>query len=69
MTVPKKVGRGRPKKDPSNWTPPRQFRLSDGTLAELDFLMTRFGLTSRSEVIRHLARKAALAEGYEDSRT
>ncbi len=46
-----------------NATKARQFRLGEDTLAELDFLAERLGLSSRANVIRHLARRAAQAEG------
>lgn len=48
-----------------NATTPRQFRIDDTTLAELDYLQSRLGLTSRADVIRHLSRRAAIAEGFE----
>lgn len=41
---------------------PRQFRLNEETLAELDYLQGRYGLTGRSDVIRFLARRASQEE-------
>ena len=46
----------------SNNTTPRQFRLGDDTLAEMDYLADRLGLTGRAEVIRHLCRRAVQTE-------
>lgn len=60
-----KPKRGRPR-SPDHSTPPRQFRLSDDTLAELDYLQERYGLTSRTEVIRFLARRATIDERRKD---
>lgn len=57
MSDQPKRGAGRP-----GGTTPRQFRLTEETLAELDYLMTRLGLTSRADVIRHLSRRATLDE-------
>lgn len=56
--------RGRPPKDGKAAISgnPKQFRLSEETLADLDYLMDRFGLTTRSDVIRFLARRGALDE-------
>ena len=60
--------RGRPRSVESDGaTKPSQFRLGPGTLAEIDWLADRFGLASRADVLRHLVRKAALAEGYEQA--
>ena len=39
-------------------TPPRQFRLGEDTLADLDTICTRLGLTSRAEAIRVAATTA-----------
>lgn len=49
-------------RDASNWTTPRQFRLSEETLAQLDWLMERLALSSRAAVIRYLAQRAVVAE-------
>ena len=57
--------RGRPR-TAARGTTPRQFRLADATLAELDYLQERLGLTSRADVIRHLSRRAALEERRKD---
>lgn len=51
--------RGRPKLNPDapGSVTPRQFRLAETTLAELDAIGTVHALQSRSDVIRFLARK------------
>jgi hypothetical protein len=61
-------GPGRPPKDISGWTKPRQFRLSEETLAELDRLAAHLtretGVThSRTDAIRYAARHTAKALG------
>jgi hypothetical protein len=60
--------RGRPPKDTSGWTKPRQFRLSEETLAELDRLaehLTRETgvIHSRTDAIRYAARHTVKALG------
>lgn len=56
----------RPSKTKPGRTAPRQFRLEQATLDEMDFLKSRLGLASRSAVIRQLVRKAAIVEGFEE---
>lgn len=55
----------RPMAKPEDWTTPRQFRLSEETLSEMDWLAKRFSLRSRADVIRFLVRQAALANGFD----
>jgi metal-responsive CopG/Arc/MetJ family transcriptional regulator len=52
MTTPKTTGP----------TPPRQFRLSDETIATIDALAAKLGLSGRAEVIRHAITRLAAAE-------
>lgn len=40
-------------------TPPRQFRLPDETLADMDYLIVELALRSRADVIRFAVRKLA----------
>lgn len=53
-----------PKRDSSKWTTPRQFRLSDETLADLDAVAAHYTAVTgmphtRTDVIRRLAREKA----------
>lgn len=41
---------------------PKQFRLSDETLADMDYLIGQLGLTTRTDVIRLAVRKLAQEE-------
>lgn len=50
------------KRSTETWTPARQFRLSEETLTEMDYIMERYQLSSRAEVIRHLVHRTYLAE-------
>jgi metal-responsive CopG/Arc/MetJ family transcriptional regulator len=43
-------------------TKPRQFRLADETLATIDALAAKLGLSGRAEVIRHAVARLASAE-------
>lgn len=58
--------RGRPKGKAGGATP-RQFRLTDQTLAELDYLQDRLGLTNRTDVIRSVVRRIYLEERKKES--
>lgn len=59
--------RGRPKKS-ARVTTPRQFRLGEETLAEMDYLMGRLALRSRADVIRFLVRRATQEERKKEGR-
>jgi hypothetical protein len=53
--------KGGPVKEPGG-AKPRQFRLSEATLSELDYLKERYALASRAAVIRFLCRRAVIEE-------
>lgn len=58
---PKKRGRP-PVEGSAGRTPVTQFRLAPDTLADLEYLVSRYALPSKAAVVRFLARRAAQEE-------